>query len=151
MGPVRRHLSVPETRVCCPPRPADSPSLVFDQGEPGRTKDPAFVTGDGFSIDLTGGPYTLYTRAGYIERRQHPGGQLAHLWFSGGVAWLRIRLRRRALPKRQSSENCALACAEKSVRPRWHSETASVISVTAASGHGIYRRAGVGPDDLLPV
>lgn len=41
--------------------------LVFDQGEPGRTKDPAFVTGDGFSIELAGGPYTLYTRAGYIE------------------------------------------------------------------------------------
>ena len=41
--------------------------LVFDQGEPGRTKDPAFVTGDGFSIELKGGPYTLYTRAGYIE------------------------------------------------------------------------------------
>lgn len=41
--------------------------LVFDQGEPGRTKDPAFVTGDGFSIDLTGGPYTKYTRAGYIK------------------------------------------------------------------------------------
>ena len=40
--------------------------LVFDQGEPGRTKD-AFVTGDGFAIDLKGGPYTLYTRAGYIE------------------------------------------------------------------------------------
>jgi hypothetical protein len=41
--------------------------LAFDQGEPGRTKDPVFVTGDGFSIDLKGGPYTLYTRAGYIE------------------------------------------------------------------------------------
>jgi len=41
--------------------------LVFDQGEPGRTNDPLFVTGDGFSIDLKGGPYTLYTRAGYIE------------------------------------------------------------------------------------
>ena len=41
--------------------------LVFDQGEPGRTKDPAFVTGDGFSIELFGGPYALYTRAGYIE------------------------------------------------------------------------------------
>ena len=41
--------------------------LVFDQGEPGRSNDPAFVTGDGFSIELTGGPYTLYTRAGYIE------------------------------------------------------------------------------------
>ena len=41
--------------------------LVFDQGEPGRTDDPAFVTGDGFAIDLKGGPYTLYTRAGYIE------------------------------------------------------------------------------------
>jgi hypothetical protein len=41
--------------------------LVFDQGEPGRTKDPAFVSGDGFTIELAGGPYTLYTRAGYIE------------------------------------------------------------------------------------
>ena len=41
--------------------------LVFDQGEPGRSTDPAFVTGDGFSIELAGGPYTLYTRAGYIE------------------------------------------------------------------------------------
>src|SRR5215204_1723696 len=40
--------------------------LVLDQGEPGRTNDPLFVTGDGFSIDLKGGPYTLYTRAGYI-------------------------------------------------------------------------------------
>jgi hypothetical protein len=41
--------------------------LVFDQGEPGRTKDPAFVTGDGFAIDLKTGPYVSYTRAGYIE------------------------------------------------------------------------------------
>jgi hypothetical protein len=41
--------------------------LVFDQGEPGRSKDPAFVTGDGFSIELFGGPYDFYTRAGYIE------------------------------------------------------------------------------------
>jgi hypothetical protein len=40
--------------------------LVFDQGEPGGTKDPQ-ITGDGFSIDLKGGPYPLYTRAGYIE------------------------------------------------------------------------------------
>src|SRR5215217_7648157 len=43
--------------------------LVFDQGEPGRTKDPAFVPGDGFAIELTGtgAPYAAYTRAGYIE------------------------------------------------------------------------------------
>jgi hypothetical protein len=43
--------------------------LVFDQGEPGRTKDPVFVTGDGFAIELTGtyAPYAGYTRAGYIE------------------------------------------------------------------------------------
>jgi hypothetical protein len=41
--------------------------LVFDQGEPGGTKDPQ-ITGDGFSIDLKGGPYPLYTRAGYIEK-----------------------------------------------------------------------------------
>ena len=41
--------------------------LVFDQGEPGRSRDAAFVTGDGFSIELVGGPYTGYTRAGYIE------------------------------------------------------------------------------------
>jgi len=41
--------------------------LAFDQGEPGRTKDPLFVTGDGFAIELVGGPYAAYTRAGYIE------------------------------------------------------------------------------------
>ena len=49
--------------------------LVFDQGEPGRTKD-AFETGDGFAIELTAEndeligddpPYLGYTRAGYIE------------------------------------------------------------------------------------
>lgn len=40
--------------------------LVFDQGEPGGTRDPN-ITGDFFSIDLKGGPYTLYTRAGYIQ------------------------------------------------------------------------------------
>jgi hypothetical protein len=41
--------------------------LAFDQGEPGRTNDPAFVTGDGFAIELFGGPYAFYTRTGYIE------------------------------------------------------------------------------------
>ena len=41
--------------------------LTFDQGEPGRTNDPAFVTGDGFGIELFGGPYAFYTRTGYIE------------------------------------------------------------------------------------
>ena len=40
---------------------------VFDQGEPGRTEDPAFVTGDGFAIELIGGAYGAYTRGGYIE------------------------------------------------------------------------------------
>lgn len=38
---------------------------VFDQGEPGRSKGE--ITGDGFSIELTGGRYSGYTRAGYIE------------------------------------------------------------------------------------
>ena len=41
--------------------------LVFDQAEPGVSRDPAFVTGDGFAIDLKSGPYVSYTRAGYIE------------------------------------------------------------------------------------
>jgi hypothetical protein len=41
--------------------------LVFDQGEPGRTKDPMFAPGDGFAIELDMGPYAFYTRAGYIE------------------------------------------------------------------------------------
>jgi hypothetical protein len=41
--------------------------LTFDQGEPGVSRDPLFVTGDGFAIELHGGPYALYTRAGYIE------------------------------------------------------------------------------------
>jgi hypothetical protein len=41
--------------------------VVFDQGEPG-VGDPV-ITGDGFSIELTGlgAPYAGYTRAGYIE------------------------------------------------------------------------------------
>ena len=40
---------------------------VFDQGEPGASRD--VIDGDGFSIQLTGGPptYNGYTRAGYIE------------------------------------------------------------------------------------
>ena len=40
---------------------------VFDQGEPGVSRD--VIDGDGFSIQLTGGPptYNGYTRAGYIE------------------------------------------------------------------------------------
>src|SRR5918997_3928441 len=40
---------------------------VFDQGEPGRTEDPTFITGDGFANDLIGGAYGAYTRGGYIE------------------------------------------------------------------------------------
>ena len=38
---------------------------VFDQGEPGSSQDE--ITGDSFSIQLIGGAYTGYTRAGYIE------------------------------------------------------------------------------------
>ena len=40
---------------------------VFDQGEPGVSRDG--IDGDGFSIQLAGGPptYNGYTRAGYIE------------------------------------------------------------------------------------
>ena len=41
--------------------------LLFDQGEPGRTKDPVLAPGDGFAIELDMGPYAFYTRAGYIE------------------------------------------------------------------------------------
>jgi hypothetical protein len=38
---------------------------VFDQGEPGTSQ--AEITGDSFSIQLIGGAYNGYTRAGYIE------------------------------------------------------------------------------------
>jgi hypothetical protein len=38
---------------------------VFDQGEPGTSQ--AEITGDSFSIQLIGGAYSGYTRAGYIE------------------------------------------------------------------------------------
>lgn len=38
---------------------------VFDQGEPGGSVEE--ITGDSFTIDLIGGPYTCYTRGGYIE------------------------------------------------------------------------------------
>lgn len=40
--------------------------LVLDQGNPSLPAGE--FTGDGFSIELFGGPYNLYTRAGYIER-----------------------------------------------------------------------------------
>jgi hypothetical protein len=39
--------------------------LVFDHGEPSRLLGD--FTGDGFAIELTGGPYNGYTRGGYIE------------------------------------------------------------------------------------
>ena len=39
--------------------------LVFDQGEPSRLLGD--ITGDGFAIELAGGPYNGYTRGGYIE------------------------------------------------------------------------------------
>ena len=38
---------------------------VFDQGKPSRSV--GAVTGDGFAIELFGGRYPGYTRAGYIE------------------------------------------------------------------------------------
>jgi hypothetical protein len=38
---------------------------VFDNGEPGTGV--GIFDGDSFSIDLAGGPYTLYTRGGFIE------------------------------------------------------------------------------------
>jgi len=40
--------------------------LVYDQGNPSLPEGE--FTGDGFSIELFGGPYTGYTRAGYIEK-----------------------------------------------------------------------------------
>ena len=39
--------------------------LVFDQGEPGQSVGD--VTGDSFAIELIGGGYDGYTRAGYLE------------------------------------------------------------------------------------
>jgi hypothetical protein len=38
---------------------------VFDQGEPGTSQGE--ITGDSFSIELIGGAYNGYTRAGYID------------------------------------------------------------------------------------
>lgn len=40
--------------------------LVFDQG--GTSSSFLDLTGDAFSLELIGGPYSGYTRAGYIER-----------------------------------------------------------------------------------
>ena len=63
MRPSSRAPTGPRTRV---PSPTSGRFnvLVFDQGEPA---DASIFDGDGFSIDLNGGPYALYTRAGYIE------------------------------------------------------------------------------------
>ena len=54
-----------ETKYCYAPRGRFT-ILVFDQGNPSLPAGE--FTGDGFSIELFGGPYNLYTRAGYIER-----------------------------------------------------------------------------------
>ena len=40
---------------------------VFDQREPGRSLAEGDISGDGFAIELTCGPYNGYTRGGYIE------------------------------------------------------------------------------------
>ena len=40
---------------------------VFDQREPGRSLADGDINGDGFAIQLDGGPYMGYTRGGYIE------------------------------------------------------------------------------------
>ena len=85
--------------------------LVFDQGEPGRTKDPAFVTGDGFSIDLKGGPYALYTRAGYIEGGNIQVDNTRHIW-AHPAAWRGYEYAYAAGHSRARLWHCALACAE---------------------------------------
>jgi hypothetical protein len=54
-----------EKKYCYAPRGRFT-ILVFDQGNPSLPAGE--FTGDGFSIELSGGPYNLYTRAGYIER-----------------------------------------------------------------------------------
>jgi hypothetical protein len=54
-----------EKKYCYAPRGRFT-ILVFDQGNPSLPAGE--FTGDGFSIELFGGPYNLYTRAGYIER-----------------------------------------------------------------------------------
>jgi hypothetical protein len=50
----------------CNAKPGRFTILVYDQGNPSLPAGE--FTGDGFSIELFGGPYNLYTRAGYIEK-----------------------------------------------------------------------------------
>ena len=77
-GPVRRHLPVPghESAV----RAARASSMFWCSTRVSRAHADADFTGDGFAIELDGGPYTLHP--GWLHRgRQHPGGQ--HLGTSG--------------------------------------------------------------------
>ena len=64
-GPVRGHLPVPGQRTLQRSPTGQFTVLVGDQGEPGRPGGE--FNGDRFSIELFGGPYTVYTRGGYIE------------------------------------------------------------------------------------
>ena len=95
MGPVRRAPTGPRTQRCPRQARASSVVLVFDQGEPGRTRP-----------DHHRGPLLHRTlRLGALRRlhpgrlhrgRQHPGGQpIAVTRLSGGVAWLSEPPRRR--------------------------------------------------------
>ena len=63
--PPSSRAGIGRSRRRCPRRPAGSPSLSSIRVSRAARKTP--LTGDGFSIDLKGGPYPLYTRAGYIE------------------------------------------------------------------------------------
>ena len=77
-----------ETSLLSARSPADSQFWCSTRVSRAGTKDPALITGDGFSIDLTGGPYPMYTRAGYIENGNIQVDNIGTAGLSGGVAWL---------------------------------------------------------------
>ena len=58
---------------------------VFDQGEPGRTRE-EFVTGDGFSIELIGWRLRRLHPGRLHRGRQHPGGAVEVATGAGPLA-----------------------------------------------------------------
>ena len=66
-GPSSRAPTGPRTRRLTSDAPAEFTVLVFDQGEPGAPRDPDSSPGTGSPSSSPVGPYTAYTRAGYIE------------------------------------------------------------------------------------
>ena len=171
-GPSSRAATGLSRRICCPRRPASSPSLSSIRVSRAAPKTPNHR---GRLLHRPQGwPLPPLHPSRLHRGRQHPGGQHRRSLLGFPAAWRGYEyayaaghsgrgsgtcpsLRR--VHRESSTSHCRARCCSIWLRLEkltsfgrdGTTETASVISVTPPSGHGIYRRAGVWPDDLLPV